>query len=84
MDCASAVGLGFGLLVFTLLAFPGALGFVNVFLTSFEVPLGPYFSRSEKFGGRAGTQLIEYKNKALATCTSKPASAPLRGLLHAA
>ena len=70
LDCACAVGLGFGPLVFTLWASLGALGIFNVFLTSFDVPLGPYFRSSEKFGGRGGTQLIDYKNKALATCTS--------------
>ncbi len=48
LDCACAVGLGFGPLVFTVWAFLGALGIFNVFLTSFDVPLGPYFSRSEK------------------------------------
>ena len=31
LDCACAVGLGFGPLVFTLLASLGALGFFNVF-----------------------------------------------------
>ena len=65
LDCACAVGLGFGPLVFTLWASLGALGIVNVFLTSFDVPLGPYFSSSEKVGVRGGTQLIDYKNKAL-------------------
>ena len=39
-------------------------------LTSFDAPLGPYFSSAEKFGARGGTQLIDYKNKALVTCTS--------------
>ena len=70
LDCACAVGLGFGPLVFTLWASLGALGIFNVFLTSFDVPLGPYFTSPEKSGGRGGTQLIEYKNTALATCTS--------------
>ena len=70
LDCTCAVGLGFGRLVLTLWASLGALGFFNVFLTSFGVSLGPYFTRSEKFGGGACTQLFDYKNKALATCTS--------------
>ena len=47
LDCACAVGLGFWLLVFTLGASLGSLKIVNVFFTSFGVPLGPYFRRSE-------------------------------------
>ena len=65
MDCACAVGLGFGPLVFTPWASLGALGIFNVFLTSFGVPLGPHSPRSEKFGVRGGTQLIDYKNNTL-------------------
>ena len=65
LDCACAVGLGFGPLVFTFWASLGGLGFFNVFLTSFGVPLGPHSPRSEKFGVRGGTQLIDYKNNTL-------------------
>ena len=67
LDCACAVGLGFGPLVFTLWASLGALGIFNVFFTSFWVILGPHFSSMEKVGGGGGTQLFEYKNKALVT-----------------
>ena len=38
LDCACAVGLGFGPLVFTLWASLGALCFFNVFLTCFGGP----------------------------------------------
>ena len=65
LDCACAVGLGFGPLVFTLWASLGSLGIFNVFLTSFGVPLGPHFPMSEKVGDRGGTQLIDYKNNTL-------------------
>ena len=84
LDCACAVGLGFGPLVFTLWASLGALGIFNVFLTSFDVPLGPYFSSSEKVGGRAGTQLIDTRRELLLLVPRSPASAPLRGFLRAA
>ena len=67
LDCACAVGLGFGPLVFTLWASIGALCFFNVFLTCFGVTPGPNKVQSAKVGGRGGTQLIEYKNKALVT-----------------
>ena len=50
LDCACAVGLGFGPLVFTLWPSLGSLVICNVFFTSFGVPLGPHFPRSEKFG----------------------------------
>ena len=46
LDCACAVGLGFRLLFFTLWASPSALGFFNVFLTSFGVTPGPKIVRS--------------------------------------
>ena len=41
LDCACAVGLGFGPLVFTLWASLGALRFFNVFWTPFGVTPGP-------------------------------------------
>ena len=53
LDCACAVGFGFGPLAFTLWASLGALVFFHVFLTSCGVSLGPHFPRSEKFGGLA-------------------------------
>ena len=65
LDCACVVGLGFGPLVFSLWASLGALVFFNVFLTSFGVPLGPFFRSLEKSCGGGGTQLVDYKNKAL-------------------
>ena len=37
---------------------------------SFGVTPGPKIVQSEKSGGRGGTQLIDFKNKALVTCTS--------------
>ncbi len=46
LDCACAVGLGFGPLVFILWASMDALCFFNVFLTSFGVPPGPQKARS--------------------------------------
>ena len=72
MDCACAVGLGFWPFVFTLWASLGAFGIFNVFLTLFGVTPGPKKAAPEKSGGRGGTQLIDFKNKALVTCTSIP------------
>ena len=72
LDCACAVGLGFGPLVFILWASIGALCFFNIFCMSFGVPLGPHFLMSAGVGVRGGTQLIAFKNKALVTCTSNP------------
>ena len=69
LDCACAVGLGFGPFVFTLWASLGALVIFNVFLKSFDVPLGPHFRSSEKSGGRSATEaaplIFDFKNKAL-------------------
>ena len=84
LDCACAVGLGFGPLVFTLWASLGALGFFNVFLTSFGVPLGT--SSYECIWGRLGSAVepapsyLTSRTKPLCTCTSDPRW----GLLHAA
>ena len=58
LDCACAVGLGFGPLVFTLWASLRALRISNVFLTSFEVPLGPQFRSPEKSGGRSASEAV--------------------------
>ena len=66
LDCACAVGLGFGPVVFTLWASLGALGIFDVFLTSFDVPLGPHLRRSEKSGGRGGTPCICFQEQS--TC----------------
>ena len=83
LDCACAVGLGFGPLVFTLWASLGVLGFFNVFSISFGEPLGPHFPKSEKVGGRACTQLFEYKNKAFVYLFLRPSKGTSTGSLVA-
>ena len=65
LDCACAVGLGFEPLVFTLWASLGALGICNVFLTCFGVEKKRSRRGCARVGVRGGTQLIDYKNKAL-------------------
>ena len=65
LDCACAVGLGFRPLVFNLGASIGALCFFNCFLTSFGPSPGPRKAQNLRVGGRGGTQLIDFKNKAL-------------------
>ena len=65
LDCACAVGLGFRPLVFNLGASIGALCFFNCFLTSFGPSPGPQKVQNLRVGGRGGTQLIDFKNKAL-------------------
>ena len=81
LDCACVVGLGFGPLVFTLWASLGALGFFNVFLTSFGVPLGPHFTGSVV---EPAPSYLSIRTKSLLLEPRFSASAPLRGLLRAA
>ena len=76
LDCACAVGLGFGPLVFTLWACLGVLCFLNVFVAVFWGPPGTQKSAvgkvRGKFGGRGGTQLIDYKNNAFVYVYLRP------------
>ena len=89
MDCACAVGLGFGPVVFTLWASLCALLFFNVFLTSFGAPLGT--SSHEVISGRLGSAAepappyLISRTKTLCTCTSnacfRSATGPSTGSL---
>ena len=67
LDCSCAVGLGIRAPCFHSLGFPWCPWIFQCFFDVFWSPFGTPF---HGFGVRGGTQLIEYKNKALATCTS--------------
>ena len=63
LDCACAVGLGFGPLVFTLCASLGALHVFNDFLVE--------KTRSgERSASEAAPRIFDFKNKDLVNCTS--------------
>ena len=62
MDCACAVGLGFGPLVFTLWATIGAPCFFKVFLTCFGVPKKHYRRGS---ASEAAPLIFDFKNNTL-------------------